>query len=175
MDPRLHRLINTAFRQNSLVGLYIDLQDNNGKTASLDKVFDNAATLANGFTQRGIPNKWAIWPLKSKIDKSVLSRSYQDLELAPSDDFRTVSPAPTDTVYMKYSSGLQENRKFISDYETTEDPVFVLSGVHADQCISTSIMGILDRFYSAQIIIAHNAVNINSTPKSYLNALQRDC
>lgn len=163
-----------AFRKKALFALHVDVQTMNNISPSVNEAFKNVNRLQSTLQEYLIPNIWGLWPANdNNPDQRPLKQRIEQLQLHPKDCIDTiVCPNPKDLAYFKYHKSLLENRAFKEDFEGTEEPVFLVDGVFAEdeKCVYTTALGLVDTF-AAQVIVVTDATDLN--PANENNFLQK--
>ncbi len=174
MDTKLQKILVEAFQANAIIGMHIDLQKSFGSAGQMPH-FATADELANNLRKYGQQN---IWVAYNDYDSGPIPpQEYQPLirqrslrhpigQLSHDDNyaFEGVSPHDPDIIFSKKDNNALLNKK-IAAYLDEQDPsLFIISGMHHDECIPETIAGIIRWQEKTKtprpIIVAYDATDL---------------
>lgn len=178
MDKEPQILLTEAFRNNSAIGLHIDLQKCFG--SSSEPHFRKAETLASSLRDRGHHNIWITYnnynsgPILPDKYKPVCVHPYSNKprtkQSAPEEAFETVTPKDPDIIFSKLDDNVFYNRRFRHYLEAKDPKALIISGMDWDACVESSVNGALRWRFGIQnkirIFVVHDATDFQRSERT---------
>jgi nicotinamidase-related amidase len=168
---KLAATLRHATDSGTLTGLFIDTQKvfHCPETAP---AFEGAAKLARALRSHYVGREFFAWPKKTPdLNGRSLSGKAHDFSLDGGDDFAICKPECYETLHIKPGFSVLTNSDFAASLERTRTPVLLMAGVLASACVKISLRDIMNKHAGAQIILAHDATDLNGqAPEDYIRA-----
>ena len=169
MDNKTQTMLTTAFKNKTLYGLHVDLQEDLG--SGLENTFKQANIISTAFKKNRLKNIWIAFvggPIQHRMTALEFDRKYKATGLG----FYIVKPKASEPVFLKTHLDGTMNPEIMPYLESLErknyPPTFIITGIDSEACYKLTTVGILGKNENIQIVIAQDATNLRIPPEKYL-------